>query len=125
MAVLSVVLDADDAAVGQLDAAGPLHLQEEHLHRIGEIEQLEVAVLQRALLDLGAGGEGLGALFGLSGVAEAHADGGALRLVDEVYEIGRPLVDRRLEFALRRARALYQRLVVAGQQATRTAMRNS
>ena len=117
--VLAVVVDADDAPVRQLDAARPLHLQEEQLDRIGQIDELEIAVLQRALLDLGAGGVGLGALVGLARVAEPRARSSALRLVDEVHEIGRALVDRGLECALRRARALQQRLVVAREQAAR------
>jgi len=54
VAVLAVVVDADDAAVRQLDAARSLHLQEEQLDRIGQIDELEIAALQRPLLDLGA-----------------------------------------------------------------------
>ena len=57
MAVLAVVVDPNDRAVRQLDAARALHLQEEHVDRIGQIEQLEALALQRAAFDLGAGRE--------------------------------------------------------------------
>ena len=122
VAVLAVVVDADDAAVRQLDAARSLHLQEEQLDRIGQIDELEIAALQRPLLDLGAGGVGLGALVGLARVAEPRAGSSALRLVDEVHEIGGALVDRGLEYTLRGTRALQQRLVVAREQAAGTVM---
>src|SRR5258707_230906 len=78
------------------------------------------ALASRALLDLRAAGVRLGALVGLARVGERHADGAALRLLDEVHEIGRALVDGGLECALQRARAVQQRLVVAREQTAGT-----
>ena len=116
VAVLAVVVDAHGRAVGEMDAARALDVHEEHFHRVFEVQQLQPLAGQRPLLDLGARRKGRFAGRRLAHVRQPVGLGGAVRLVDDVHEIGRPLVDRRLELAFRRARAFQHRLVVAGQQ---------
>jgi hypothetical protein len=77
-------VDADDAAVGQLDAARALDLHEEDVDRVGKVEQLQALALQRTLLDLRARRERLDTLVGLAGVRERGADRPTLRFVDQV-----------------------------------------
>src|SRR5690606_41814983 len=107
VAVVVGEADAHDRAVGQAHAPRTLHLQEEGLDRIVEPQQ-HLGLWQSLVLDLRA--------RRIRALRTTVAQPGA-RAVGERDEVGRTRVQRDLAFAHARARAVQDRLVVAGEQA--------
>ena len=119
--ILRRIGHAHHAAIGQIDAPGTLHLQEERIHRIGHVQQRQMLPIQRAVLDVGP------AVIGHQGVAlHAAGDRAAMQVGDELAQIGldqiiRPAEQRRGERPLAHQAARHLRLVIAGELRGRVA----
>ncbi len=116
-AVLAVEAHAHLAAVGQIDAARSLHLQEKRRHGITDPEETKIQAIESARLDLCAG------LVGLEpAIDHAARDPLAPPVRAEVPElngdqIGRAIHQGRLEAPATHGRAFELGLVIAGEQA--------
>ena len=107
MAVVRVVVDAQQRAVGKADARRSLDLDEQEIVRILEVSDLEVAGRERAVLDLRA--VEIRHVFAARDPAHDAAGVGkalGLALAPHVHEIARPAIERHLEVVGRRARAV-------------------
>ena len=120
MAVVRVVIDAQQRAVGQPHARRALDLDEQEIVRVLEITDLQIAGRERAVLDLRA--VEIRRVFAARDAAHhAAAVGEALRLAlaPHVDEVARAAVKRHLEVVGLDARAVDDRLVIAGEKAVR------
>ena len=116
MAILAVIGDAHPIAIRKPDHARTLHLHEERIDRIGEIEQLQSLSRQRTRLDILARRIRHVARCGSPEMCVAVADGRTGGLVDEIDEIRRTPIDGNLIHAIANARACDLGLIVARQQ---------
>ena len=122
-AIMRIVVDAQNGAVFQPDAGRALNLREQHVDLAAQPADFQMPAVERAVLDLAAVviGHDLAA-------ADAAADLDALagKRIAELApagddQIGRPAIERRGELAGRHARAVDDRLVIAGEKAVRVA----
>ncbi len=116
MPVLAVIAEPDHASVGETHATRSLHLQEEQLDRIVEIEDLEPASLERALVDLLARVIGHEPIVALAHGGEPVVVGPAHLIRRHCHDVFGLHVDRDLVLAGAHPRASHFRLVIAGEQ---------
>ena len=120
-AVMRIVVDAQDGAVFEPDARRALDLREQHVDRVAQPADFQMPAVERAVLDLAAVviRHDLAAADAAADVdALAGKRSPSLRRPDD-HEIGRPAIQRRGELAGRHARAVDDRLVIAGEKACR------